>query len=325
MSYGLTEPSSGSRPNMRKHKLPLGLIGVLGVVLALAVAYVLMLPAFSSSSASYCGSDEHTHDEACFSQALNCGYPEEDFPVEDATHQHGEECYSVEKVLVCAMNEVSDIPGGDEAVAEASDMPSEDIDPTEDGSLPDPQVDPEAPTNETHVHDESCYEEQRSLFCELPEGKDQPAGGVEGESSHVHSDACYESALACELTEHTHDLQCFSNPSADLETPTDWESTLPAKDSLTGVWADDLIAVAESQLGYNESIQNYLVVDGDKTKGYTRYGEWYGDAYGDWCAMFVSFCLNYAGISIDAVPRDSNCQSWIEQLSGERYQMYYPV
>jgi hypothetical protein len=33
-------------------------------------------------------------------------------------------------------------------------------------------------------------------------------------------------------------------------------------------------------------------------KGITRYGQWYGDAYGDWCAMFVSFCMNNAGILI---------------------------
>ena len=38
---------------------------------------------------------------------------------------------------------------------------------------------------------------------------------------------------------------------------------------------------------------DYIVKeDGKTTDGYTRYGDWYGVPYGDWCAMFASFCIH---------------------------------
>ena len=57
----------------------------------------------------------------------------------------------------------------------------------------------------------------------------------------------------------------------------------------------DILAVAVSQLGYTESERNYIVDENDVVMGYSRYGAWYHSPYGDWCAMFVSFCLHYAG------------------------------
>lgn len=62
-----------------------------------------------------------------------------------------------------------------------------------------------------------------------------------------------------------------------------------------------------------ESTRNYAVMeDGIRTKGYSRYGAWYGDPYGDWCAMFVSFCLDYA--LAEDFPLESNCPNWILKL-----------
>ena len=54
-----------------------------------------------------------------------------------------------------------------------------------------------------HAHDESCYDEEGRLVCQLPE--------VE---LHVHDDSCYteERTLACGLEEgegHTHDESCY--------------------------------------------------------------------------------------------------------------------
>ena len=86
--------------------------------------------------------------------------------------------------------------------------------------------------------------------------------------------------------------------------------------TLTGVWSDDVIAIANTQLGYQESQANYHVLDDGVTiKGYTRYGDWYGDLYGDWSAMFVSFCLSYADIPQSAVPQESGCSRWVQQLT----------
>ena len=109
-----------------------------------------------------------------------------------------------------------------------------------------------------------------------------------------------------------------SDPSADLETPEIWEKAFE-KLKLTGEWAEDLIAVAETQFGYAESELNFDAVlnrerDEYVLKGWTRYGAWYGIPYGDWCAMFVSFCLHYAGISDKEYPYDCGTTTWVRNL-----------
>ena len=70
----------------------------------------------------------------------------------------------------------------------------------------------------------------------------------------------------------------------------DWKASV--KDvELTGDWNRDVLAVAETQLGYTESARNFIINDQGEQKGYTRYGDWYGDLYGDWDAMFCAFVI----------------------------------
>ncbi|MDO4623364.1 MAG: CHAP domain-containing protein [Eubacteriales bacterium] len=161
------------------------------------------------------------------------------------------------------------------------------------------------PEAEAHTHEESCYDENGELICEREE--------TEG---HSHTDECYteEQKLVCGKEEHVHTLSCYSDPNADLETEAGWSNTF-AGAALTGNRADDVIAIAETQIGYTESENNYRVAEGDTRQGYTRYGAWYGDPYGEWDAMFVSFCLNYAHIGQDVIPYDANCMNWIGSLS----------
>ena len=83
---------------------------------------------------------------------------------------------------------------------------------------------------------------------------------------------------------------------------------------LTGDWAKDLIAIAESQIGYHESETSFRIDESGKQHGYTRYGLWYGNAYGEWCGMFISFCLNYANIPEADFPREANCVKWRSAL-----------
>ena len=63
-----------------------------------------------------------------------------------------------------------------------------------------------------------------------------------------------------------HALACYSDPSADLETVDIWESSLPLPEKYTEVWTDNLILIAQSQVGNRESEQNYLVADDGITK-----------------------------------------------------------
>lgn len=229
-------------------------------------------------------SEGHTHGEDCYGEALPalaCGMEEKE------GHTHGEECYTSEgKPLLCTL----------------SDM-------------------------EPHVHTDACCGEP-PVICGLQEREaEELICTLEETDGHTHSDACYETAvpsqtetvpeetagereLVCGLEEHTHELICFSDKTADVETAAEWERTLPG--DLTGVWREDVLAIAVSQLGYEESTRNY-VVENKEVYGYSRYGDWYADPYGDWCAMFASFCLDYAGV--EGVPYDSTCQDWVEELT----------
>ena len=144
--------------------------------------------------------------------------------------------------------------------------------------------------------------------------------GLEESEEHEHQPECQQEGYICEYTqEHTHTPLCYSNAKADLETSSDWESTLPA---MTQDPAANLVAVARSQLGYTESEENYHMADDGVTKmGYTRYGEWYGNPYGDWNAMFASFCLRYAEHPAYEALKNSGAESM--RLAAEGAGVYY--
>ncbi|MDO4312460.1 MAG: CHAP domain-containing protein, partial [Eubacteriales bacterium] len=157
-----------------------------------------------------------------------------------------------------------------------------------------------------------------------------------GYEEHVHEEECYapNGDLTCQLTEHTHTEACYtltelSEEEVTEDAPQEYEvsedavqetaaKSLPQE--LSGVWAEDVLAVAESQLGYRESTSDYIVDENDEVKGYTCYGDWYGNPYGDWCAEFVSFCMRYANVV--NMPYDSDCANWIAVLSDEEYGLY---
>lgn len=93
------------------------------------------------------------------------------------------------------------------------------------------------------------------------------------------------------------------------ETSAQWAKSVRGA-KLTGDWRKDIIAIAQTQIGYQESQSNFEINDEGKRYGYTRYGAWYGASYSDWCAMFISFCLEYAKIPARYVPRDAGCEHW---------------
>lgn len=275
------------------------------VAVALCTVNALVLPALTMESErpTFCGQAAHTHGDGCYQSPqpqLTCTIAQ--------GHVHTDECY--ETVLVCTLPEqAAPAPAAvEQTQAEGS---TEGTQPAAAGeTLPEAAAETQP---EGHTHSDGCY--QRRLVCQIPEG-------------HVHTDGCYapaetaEQTLVCPLAEHTHTLACCSDPAADKETSADWESTLPAEK--TGMWAWDLVAVAQSQLGYAESEKNYQVQpDGVTTLGYTRYGDWYGIPYGDWCAMFVSFCLNYAGIPREQMPIESSVPRWAQSLL-EQNKLYHP-
>lgn len=162
---------------------------------------------------------------------------------------------------------------------------------------------------EEHVHSDACYTEV--LICGYEDGASEtPADSAEedGEAApaaHSHTADCYQRVLTCTLPEHTHTLECLADITADVETPADWDEQ---SEGVSSFWSDAMTEIAQRQLGYTESAKNFTV---DKALGetlaqahhYTRYGDWYGNPYGNWDVMFVAFCQHYAGIPEDVIPQ----------------------
>ncbi len=117
-----------------------------------------------------------------------------------------------------------------------------------------------------------------------------------GLEEHSHTISCYtDGELTCMKPEHSHSSECFSDSTADTETIIDWMKTFENVEITDNV-AQNLVSIAITQLGYEESTRNYIFDDQGNKMGYTRYGEWFGNPYGNWNGMFVSFCINYADI-----------------------------
>lgn len=309
----------------KRRKVWQRIVGGLACVVVFCTSYALILPAITMEQTAYCGMEEHEHTEVCYEKQLICGYDEAAEAGSDLTtvgHVHEDSCYEEQQILICGLEESAG------HVHDASCIQSERILTCTEAHE---HTDACYETVETygcgmaegqggHMHGPECYETRMALICELPESGLSKFGAAE--ELHVHTEDCYEDVLVCQEEEHTHALACYSNPKADLESASVWEKSVSGVE-LTGVWADDVITVAESQLGYRESTANYIVMeDGESTKGITRYGQWYGDPYGDWCAMFVSFCLNYAAIPETAIPNDEGCQRWIETLAKPEWALY---
>ncbi len=180
---------------------------------------------------------------------------------------------------------------------------------------------------EEHTHTEDCYETR--LVCgqaEDPETDPAPAEAPETDPAgsqeaagpaHVHTDACYEQVLTCEKPEHTHTDACWSDPAA-AEDPKDWEPQ-----DLTGDWNRDTLAIALAQEGYRPSEDYFTVDDTGEHIGYTRYGDWSGDPFGEWNLSFAAFCLHFAGAAEEAFPAETSAEAWRTAL--DALDLYQPL
>ena len=275
---------------------------------------------YTESAVLVC-TEEHEHEGGCYEtqRELTCGI--------DSDHQHTDACYEQTETLIC----------------ELPTEPAEDTEPAE------PVLICENPEIILHEHTASCFDASGNPVC----GKLQVLahqhsadcfGTVEQavdtetltctntDENHSHTALCYGIwELTCGLEEHIHTTECSADPTADVETAQEWEQTF-AEVRLTGEWPVDVIAIAKTQLDYAESVKNYVVGEDGARRGYTRYGDWFGCPYGDWCAMFASFCIHYA--DAEGMPLNWGCPSWIEELtalnlyrparSGDPRQQYIP-
>ena len=308
----------------------------LAMITTLFVNWQLHGVGISMTAQYQCGEEEHTHTADCYTKVLTCGYEEgelenadevaaaaatsqptveaEPMPlslepqIEFVPHEHTEDCYTEVQTLTCM---------------EEEHVHGDDCFDPEDGSLICDKFE--------HTHDESCYTTEYELTCGLEEGELveqvveptqsaelaamavaepvalEPAVDTVEPIYHHHTDACYEEVLTCPLPEHHHTVACLSDTSADLETPEEWQAA-NAEAVMTGNWAEDLVSVAQTQLGYEQSEKNFEIdpADGVTLRYYSRYGQSYGNPYGEWDVMFLSYCLKYAGIPQSAIPQEAS-------------------
>ena len=270
----------------------------------------------------------HTHKDICYTTEITCGQEESEL------HTHGESCVSI--LLTCTMAETEGHTHSDVCYETHLSCPLEetkghthqaDCYRELSGFICGLEEHP------AHMHNEDCYlYEEDNFICGLEEteghshedicyqfgvgfgcGLTEESGhvhvpecitpetqfGCEKDISegHTHADSCYDILETCPLEEHIHDESCYSDINADIETSDDWEMTL-ANIQRSPSTAKNVLSVAQSQLGYTESILNFEVDENGVRRGITRYGQWYGNPYGDWSSMFTSFCLYYAGMDV---------------------------
>ena len=81
-----------------------------------------------------------------------------------------------------------------------------------------------------------------------------------------------------------------------------YPTTHPNTHTNTGNGAVDITEIAKTQVGYQENSVG------------TKYGYWYNPAFvkQPWCAMFVSWCADQAGISQDIIQPFASCSMGIK-------------
>lgn len=317
----------------------------LAIITTLFVNWQLHGVGISMTAQYQCGEEEHTHTADCYTKVLTCGYEEGELEnadelaaaaatsqptveaepaplslepqIEFVPHEHTEDCYTEVQTLTCM---------------EEEHVHGDDCFDPEDGSLICDKFE--------HTHDESCYTTEYELTCGLEEGElveqvVEPTQSAELAAMavaepvaleptvdtvepiyHHHTDACYEEVLTCPLPEHHHTVACLSDTSADVETPEEWQAA-NAEAVMTGNWDEDLLSVAKTQLGYEQSEKNFEIdpADGVTLRYYSRYGQSYGNPYGEWDVMFLSYCLKYAGIPQSAIPQEASVLSLRSSMS----------
>ena len=318
----------------------------LAMITTLFVNWQLHGVGISMTAQYQCGEEEHTHTADCYTKVLICGYEEGELEnadevaaaaatsqpiveaepaplalepqIEFVPHEHTEDCYTEVQTLTCM---------------EEEHVHGDDCFDPEDGTLICEKFE--------HTHDENCYTTEYELTCGLEEGELveqvveptqsaelaamavaepvalEPAVDTVEPIYHHHTDACYEEVLTCPLPEHHHTVACLSDTSADLETPEEWQAA-NAEAVMTGNWDKDLLSVAKTQLGYEQSEKNFEIdpADGVTLRYYSRYGQSYGNPYGEWDVMFLSYCLKYAGIPQSAIPQEASVLSMRSAMSG---------
>ena len=188
---------------------------------------------------------------------------------------------------------------------------------------------PEESKPEESKVEESKTEESKTEETKVEESKPEESKTEESkvEESKPEESKTEESKTEESKVEESKPEEPVSDPNADLETMDDWDKSVwesPYWTGRTGVWADDIVMVAKTQLGYKESEKNFIKDAQGNTYGWNRYAAWAGvDPYSDWCTLFILFCEDYAWIDRNLIPATTSLgvEGWVDALkTAGRYQ-----
>lgn len=212
--------------------------------------------------------------------------------------------FSVLPLSVLAENgEEEELPASEETLWETGEAeetpPLEEQPEPEDTETPMPEEEPEAeeeipaPEEEPETEAETpAPEEAPKTEEEIPAPTEEPAEEETGEAESAETETPPEEA-------------------AEPVTDEGWEDFIEALPEPEGQdWNEDLLALAEGLIGQGVVDELSSLSEDGEARFYTRFGAWMGYPYEPWCASFVSFCLSYAGIPSEAVPRSAGCESW---------------
>lgn len=161
---------------------------VMMCIVVFCTTYMLILPAITKETKTYCGIEEHLHEAACYRDVLLC-----------EGHAHTDGCFAAEGLLTCTT-------------------------PTE-GHTHSEACAPQTQTalvcelaeSDEHTHTDACYTTSTTYGCGLEETPDHAHGeGCYGEPpltctiptepGHTHIEACNGREVICGKQEHTHSL-----------------------------------------------------------------------------------------------------------------------
>lgn len=86
----------------------------------------------------------------------------------------------------------------------------------------------------------------------------------------------------------------------------------------------EIVSIAEAEVGYKEKKSNEDLDDFTANAGkgnYTKYGRWYGSNGVAWCAIFVSWCANEAGVSTSVIPKYASCSTGMKKF--KEFETFY--
>ena len=170
----------------RRRKVWKRILSTLSCLVVFTTTYALILPAITIENTSYCGIEEHLHDDSCYEKHLLCELPEE-----ESIHTHTDTCKAVVQNIICGFEETEGHIHTETCFEEQTVQVC--------------GLEEEEP-KQGHVHAEACFDSEGTLVCSLEEEAPQ--------QGHMHAEECYQTEMVnicgqVEQEAHTHSDSCY--------------------------------------------------------------------------------------------------------------------